>query len=117
MTFVEAAKIVIEENGNKPMTSREIWCVIESRSLVNTKGKTPQISLNASMLYDAVGSRIKSQVVPNRNIFVIVGRNPIKFQLSNYMPKHIKDNLTKNGFITIETLKEIFKKNNIDIKL
>jgi hypothetical protein len=33
------------------------------------------------------------------------------------MPKHIKENLTNNGFITKEMLIEILSKNNINIEI
>lgn len=124
MTFVEAAKYVLEQNGNSPMTSVEIWNEISKLRLVATAGKTPQASLNSIVTAHSVNLE---KVAPERqarkkfeiknSIFKIVSTEPYKFILNNYMPPHIKENLTQNGFITIEMLAEIFKKNGLNFEI
>ena len=115
MTFLEASKFILEEFGNKPMTPSEIWPEIEKRRLVRTAGKTPTASLSRTLLSDSVDSPVVAS--KSRNIFKIVEKSPAKFILNNYMPKHIKENLTNNGFITKEMLIEILAKNNINIEI
>ena len=115
MTFLDAAKLILSENGNKPMTCNEIWNIISERNLVKTGGKTPRQSLLVVLLSDSVDSPIKNN--KTRNYFLIVDKNPMKFILNNYMPNNIRESLIRNGFITIEALKEIFKRNNINIEI
>ena len=92
----------------------EIWDRI--KGMVETKGKTPKASLNVIILGQCVDSPLSKFTQKNNKIFKIVG-HPMKFQLTNYMPTHIKETMTKNGFITIDMLKEILAKNNINIEL
>lgn len=115
MTFHGAAKLILEEFGNKPMSANEIWSEIEKRRLVKTGGKTPAASLTTIILNDSVDSPVKSS--NSKNIFKIVSNSPNKYILNNFMPKHIKENLTKNGFITIDMLKDIFEKNGLKLEL
>jgi len=49
----------------------------------------------------------------SKNIFKIVDKNPMTFQLNYYMEPRIKETLLKNGFITIDMLKDIFDKNGL----
>lgn len=80
MTFIEAAKKILKDNNNQPMTSKGIWDEIEKQSLVQTKGKTPSATLNAQMLY----STINETKINKKNIkkfFKIVEKNPYKFIL------------------------------------
>jgi hypothetical protein len=124
MTFADAGKFILEEFGNKPMSATEIWSEISKRNLVRTSGKTPGASLNTILSSLSVNLE---KVAENRDtrknweiknsIFEIVSTNPYKYRLSNYMPKHIKENLTNNGFITKEMLIEILSKNNINIEI
>lgn len=102
MTFLEASKILLEENNNKPLTCAEIWNLIDDRKMVKSLGKTPILSLNT--------------ILHRSNEFIIIG-NPHKFQLKNYMPKNIKETMIQNGFITIDMLKDIFEKNGLKIEL
>jgi hypothetical protein len=111
MTFTDAAKFILQEFGNKPMTSREIWDEINKRNLVKTKGKTPWASINTIILNDCLDSPVNGS--KSRDIFKIVDSNPAKFILNNYMPKNIKETLIQNGFITIDMLKDIFEKNGL----
>lgn len=116
MTYIDASKLVLEQNKNIPMSSNEIWKEIEKQKLVSTTGSTPWASLNTILLGASVNSTLKDKN-PKHQEFKIVGSNPQKFQLVNYMPKHIKESLLDNGFITIEMLKEILLKNNINIEI
>lgn len=111
MTFTDAAKFILEEFSNKPMTSREIWDEIKKRNLVKTNGKTPWATINTIILNDCLDSPVNGS--KSRNIFKIVDSNPAKFILNNYMPKNIKETLIQNGFITIDMLKDIFENNGL----
>ena len=115
MTFVDAAKFILEELGNKPMTSNEIWDEINNRRLVRTNGKTPAATLSTIILNDCVNSTVNGN--KSRNIFKMVDSKPQKFILNNYMPKAIKEAMIENGFITIDMLKEIFEKNGLKFEL
>jgi hypothetical protein len=46
MTFLEASRIVLEDNLNNPMTASDIWDKIIERGLITEYGKTPKLSLN-----------------------------------------------------------------------
>lgn len=115
MTFIEGAKFILEDLGNKPMTSKEIWDEIDKRNLVRTGGKTPWASLNTIILNDCVDSPVAGS--KSRNLFKMVDRNPARFILNNYMSSSIKETMIKNGFITIDILKEIFEKNGLEFKI
>lgn len=115
MTFIDAAKLILNEFGNKPMTSREIWDEISKRNLVKTGGKTPWISLNTLILSDCVDSPVAGS--KSRNLFRMVDRNPTRFILNNYMSNSIKETMIKNGFITIDILKDILEKNGIKFEM
>jgi hypothetical protein len=124
MTFIEAAKTVLESNGNKPMSSREIWEQINLKNLVDTKGKTPHLSINSKLCGNSKNleeiaperkSRTKSEV--RNSIFKIVSQNPYKFVIDDYMNPKVKEIMIKNGFLTIEKLIDILDKNGINIKI
>ena len=115
MTFVDGAKFILEELGNKPMSVNEIWDEINNRRLVRTNGKTPAASLSTIILNDCIDSTVNGN--KSRNIFKIVDSKPQKFILNNYMPKAIKETMIENGFITIDMLKEIFEKNGLKFEL
>jgi len=117
MTFIEAAKYILEKNGNKPMPSSDIWKEISDLKLVTTTGKTPAASLNTIILGQCKDTPAKSLKHKNNLIFEIIGNNPMKFRLCNYVPSNIKESLIKNGFVTIDALKEILAKNNINIEI
>lgn len=124
MTFIEAAKTVLESNGNKPMSSREIWEQIKLENLVDTKGKTPHLSMNSILCGNSKNleeitpgrkSRTKGEI--KNSIFKIVSQNPYKFVIDDYMMPKIKEVMINNGFITLDKLKEIFDKNGINLKV
>lgn len=115
ISFIDAAKFILNEFENKPMSSREIWEEIEKRELVKTIGKTPQASLNTIILNDCINTPVNT--TKSRGFFKIVDKKPYKFILNNYMSKNIKETMIKNGFITIDILKEIFKKNGLDFNI
>jgi len=120
MTFIEGAIFILEKNGNKPMTSNDIWKEISDLGLVDTKGKTPAASLNTIMLMQCLNTPMslnEYQLKTNRAIFEIVTHGPMKYRLRNYMPSTIKETMKANGFITLDMLKEILEKNGINIKL
>lgn len=100
MTFIEAAIQILKENGNKPMLSSEIWLEIENQKLVNTNGKTPGSTLNRDL---------------HRSELFTQSDTPTRFKLKDFLPGHIKETFIKNGFITMDMLKEILAKNNIKI--
>lgn len=102
MTFLEASKLVLEKNNNKPLSCSEIWKIIEDEKMVDSVGKTPILSLNT--------------ILHRSNDFQVTG-NPHKFQLKNYMPKNIKETMIQNGFITIDMVKDIFEKNGLKFEL
>lgn len=124
MTFIEAAKKVLEDNGNKPMTSREIWNEISSKNLIESKGKTPHLSMNSILCGNSKNleevtpdrqARTKSEV--KNSIFKIVEQNPYKFVIDDYMNPKVKEVMINNGFLTINKLKEIFDKNGITLNI
>ena len=115
MTFIEGAKFILEEFGNKPMSANEIWDEINSKKLVRTSGKTPSSTLHTKILEQCLDSTVNGN--KSRNIFKIIGSKPQKFILNNYMPKNIKETMIKNGFITIDMLKDIFEKNGLKFEL
>lgn len=87
MTFLESAQEILRQNGNRPMSSKEIWNEIEEQKLVETKGKTPWASLNTILLYSSKDSPINKKTLEKYNypeIFAIVDKNPMKFILLNY---------------------------------
>jgi len=88
MTFIEAAQKILKDNGNKPMTSLEIYSMIKSDKMVKTSGLTPQATLNAQMILYSENSTAKNK--NKKSIFKIVeGTRPYKFILLS--PDVIKD--------------------------
>lgn len=77
MTFIEAAIKILSDNGNQPLSAKEIWDRISERNLVKTNGKTPWASLNTIMIY-------RSQSKYNKDLyFDVVSNKPMKFILKN----------------------------------
>jgi hypothetical protein len=94
MTFLEASKIVLEDNLNNPMTASDIWDKIIERGLITEYGKTPKQSLN-TMLHRS-------------DLFYTIKDKPSdKFIYKRYVSKNVKESLIENGFITKEILLEI----------
>lgn len=96
MTFLEASKIVLENNLNEPMTASEIWDVIMEMELITEYGKTPKLSLNT--------------ILHRSDLFTTIVDKPAdKFIYKRYVSKNVKESLIENGFITEERLYEILK--------
>jgi hypothetical protein len=96
MTFLEASKIVLENNLNDPMTASEIWDVIIEMGLITEYGKTPKLSLNT--------------ILHRSDLFTTIVDKPAdKFIYKRYVSKNVKESLIENGFITEERLYEILK--------
>lgn len=124
-TFVSAAKKAMRANNNKPMTSIEIWDKILEMNLYQSSGLTPELTLNALLRRHSKNSDVKNKaIVP---IFATIVGSPNKFQLINFVPKHIKESFIEEGFVTIdkynelrselEEIKDILRKNNINLGL
>lgn len=96
MTFLEASRIVLENNLNNPMTASEIWDVIIEMELITEHGKTPKLSLNT--------------ILHRSDLFITIVDKPAdKFIYKRYVSKNVKESLIENGFITEERLLEILK--------
>ena len=83
MTFIKSTEIILKQNGNLPMTSRQIWDKIKQQNLINTKGKTPWASLNTILLLNSTNSNVKKR---SGSFFEIVETNPNKFRILDYNP-------------------------------
>ncbi len=77
MTFIEAANEILRRNGNKPMSSSEIWSEIEKLGIYETGGKTPWASLNTIMLSASDNTTVKQK--HKKSYYTIVSKKPIKF--------------------------------------
>jgi hypothetical protein len=96
MTFLEAARSVLENNLNEPMTASEIWEKIVEGELITKYGKTPKLSINM-MLHQS-------------DLFVTITERPAdKFIYKRYISKDVKEALKENRFVTEERLYEILK--------
>ena len=84
MTFIDAAKQILIENNNLPMSPKEIWSKISEKKLVSTSGKTPQASLSTIMLYSSKDSPCNEKDQYKIKYFEIIGNNPMKFRLLDY---------------------------------
>ena len=90
ITFVKAAQMVLRDNKNIPMTSKEIWDdIVEFELPIKTLGKTPISTLNAQLLMYCGGDSTKISKSYKTKLFEIVGENPMKFKLLN--PDEIQD--------------------------
>ena len=82
LTFLEAAKIILMNNNNIPMSANEIWDEIVSNGLnkkISYKDTRPGDSLYYMLLKSSVNSGIKSQYKTKN--FEIIGDNPKKFKI------------------------------------
>lgn len=94
MTFLEAAKIVLVDNLNSPMTASDIWDSIIERGLITEYGKTPKLSLNT--------------ILHRSDLFYTIKDKPAdKFIYKRYVSNNVKESLIENGFITKEILLNI----------
>lgn len=80
MTFVEAAQYILKKNGNKPMTSYEVWD--QSQDFTPKTGKTPWDTMNSQMILYSENSTAKNKK-KNSLFRIIEGTRPYKFQLIN----------------------------------
>jgi len=96
MTFLEASKIILEDNLNNPMTASEIWDKIIEKGLIYNFGKTPKLSLNT--------------ILHRSDLFLTIKDKPAdKFIYKRYVSKNVKDSLIENGFITEDKLLKILE--------
>lgn len=80
LTFVQAAEIVLKQNGNKPMTAQEIWDQISSQNLVQSTGATPWSTLRSDLETNSINS---THTIRGKNVFRRVNDNPRKYVLIN----------------------------------
>jgi len=85
LTFIEAAKLCLKNNNNKPMSGNEIWNLI--KDLVSHTTETPVSTLTARLGKYSENSthKIKSKT----SIFKIVSENPNKYVLID--PNNIQE--------------------------
>jgi len=111
MKFIEAAILILKQNDNKPLSSKEIWNKISEQNLVESGGKTPWASLNTILLCSSVDSPIdKIQLERHnkeyRDIVKIVSHNPNKFILTD---KILSIEIEKKEDISISKLYQKMK--------
>jgi hypothetical protein len=104
-TFISAAKIVLRDNNNKPMTCNEIWNKIIEIDLYKSTGLTPELTLNALLRRNSKNSSVK--IKSQKLTFLTIDGSPNKFQLLHYVPEHIKESFIEEGFITIDKYNEL----------
>lgn len=96
MTFLEAAKIILIDNLNDPMTASEIWNQIIERNLITEHGKTPKLSLNT--------------ILHRSDLFLTIKDKPAdRFIYKRYVSDNVKESLKEAGFLTEDRLLEILK--------
>lgn len=83
MTFIEASIEILKQNGNQPLSSREIWNKISEQNLVKTKGKTPWASLNTILIFHS-RSEYKKKLY-----FNIASNKPLKFTILDLNTIHL----------------------------
>lgn len=105
ITFIDAAVLTLKENGNKPMSAKEIWDYILENSIISSKGKTPWITLNTVMSRFSKNTKL-DLTLQNRNpdkieIFEIVQRSPLKFILldENYAQTVVKNDSEIENYV------------------
>lgn len=125
LTFTEAAKLVLRENNNKPMTASDIWDKISNLNLYKSNGDTPKASMASILGAHSLNSthKVKGKDI----IFIASDDKPRKFILKNFIPEHIKESFIEEGFVTmdkydelrseLEQIKDILIKNNINLGL
>ncbi len=115
LRFVENNKTIIL-NDNK----RTIDIILdEVKNIFQNNGN---IALSINDINNRLNNRIDknrlSEEVITSNLYdVIDGENSLKFKLKNYMPSKVKELFENNGFITIDILRDIFERNNININI
>jgi hypothetical protein len=107
LSFVQAAIRVLKEVDNKPMTSAQIWqYIIDNNIPLKSKGKTPELSLNALLQRSSENSKFAYKV--NKPLFrVLEDKNPAQFVLRRHIPNYVRESFLEEGFLTKENLKSI----------
>jgi hypothetical protein len=83
MKFIEAAIEILRQNGNQPMSSKEIWSRISEQNLVKSDGKTPWASLNTILIKHS-RSEYKTKLY-----FNIASEKPLKFTILDLNTIHL----------------------------
>jgi len=114
LSFVEAAKFILEENDNKPLTSAEIWQQIQEKNVkVNTNGKNAATNIGAILQRNSEGT---TYTFAKKNpTFKLIDGDTAKFIIRRYVPKYVRESLEEYGFIHINSLREILANHNIKI--
>jgi hypothetical protein len=86
MTFIEAASKILIDEGNMPMTPKDIWSKICERNLYTSKGKSPAATLTTVILRSSTNRNVSYHT--NNIIFDIIDTaSPFKVKLvQNTMP-------------------------------
>jgi hypothetical protein len=115
ITFIDAAVLTLKENGNKPMSAKEIWDYISKNDIIISKGKTPWITLNTVMSRFSKNTKL-DLTLQNRNpdkieIFEITQRNPLKFILldENYAETTVKNDSEIENYVQSQEEEKIEK--------
>lgn len=115
ITFIDAAVLTLKENGNKPMSAKEIWDYISKNDIIMSKGKTPWITLNTVMSRFSKNTKL-DLTLQNRNpdkieIFEIIQRNPLKFILldENYAETKVKNDSEIENYVQSQEEEKIEK--------
>jgi hypothetical protein len=90
MTFIEAAKYTFIENGNLPMTCKDLWEKINKNNLCQSVGKTPVATLNASLLRNSVNGETKGKR-KELSFEMVENPGPAKFRLVNVKISEAKE--------------------------
>jgi len=93
MTFIEAASKILIDEGNVPMTPKDIWSKICERNLYTSKGKSPSATLATVILRSSTNRNISYHT--NNVIFDIIDNtSPFKVKLvQNTMPVVTQDEI------------------------
>jgi hypothetical protein len=109
--FLEAAKIILTNNKNKPMSANEIWNSIVEEGLSSkisykeTRPSRPSDSLYYMLLKSSINSETKSQY--KTKYFEIVGENPKKFKMVESEVKSFKNFSDDSSLKKIKDTEEI----------
>jgi hypothetical protein len=100
MTFIEAAIEILRQNGNQPMSSKEIWNKISEQNLVKTNGKTPWASLNTILIFHS-RSEYKKKLY-----FNIASEKPLKFTILDLNTIHLGVEKEEDTIFELQTLEK-----------
>lgn len=64
---MEAAKTVLEQNGNVPLSPAGMWAIIDKLKLVESRGKTPIATLDTTLRIYMKDSRLNPETLKIRN--------------------------------------------------